>query len=312
MRKRHSMQVIILKTRQVTGGNLLRLYLKEKLYHGGKFTEMFLDKYLPSYMQDQLEIKFLNLRQKDLSVAEYEVKFSELARFMPEYVNTEAKKAKRFQQGLRPWIRIQVALLEIKNYAALKAGQAVKKSRPQIAECKVCGKRHPGRFNKLNVTCFKCNQKGHYSTECPNGTGKPEMNCFKCGKVGHMSRNCKEPVQKANVLRISGPPPLLAPAAQPRAITFNMTMKDAMQNADVVACTLVINSVEVKMLLDSGATRSFITESVIDRLNCIAYPLEPNLIIEVENQERVTTNRVCPNCDMVIEGRHISSGLSPF
>ncbi|KAL8104853.1 hypothetical protein AgCh_028863 [Apium graveolens] len=40
-------------------------------------------------------------------------------KFVLEYVNTEAKKAKRFQQGLRPWIRSQVALLEIKNYAAL-------------------------------------------------------------------------------------------------------------------------------------------------------------------------------------------------
>ena len=52
-------------------------------------------------------------------MAEYEVKFSELSRFVPEYVNMEAKKAKRFQQGLRPWFRSQVALLEIKNYAAL-------------------------------------------------------------------------------------------------------------------------------------------------------------------------------------------------
>ncbi|KAL8109722.1 hypothetical protein AgCh_025720 [Apium graveolens] len=56
---------------------------------------MFLEKYLPSYMQDQLEMKFLDLRQEDMSVAEYEVKFSELSRFVPEYVNTEVKKAKR-------------------------------------------------------------------------------------------------------------------------------------------------------------------------------------------------------------------------
>ncbi|KAL8125567.1 hypothetical protein AgCh_013014 [Apium graveolens] len=70
-----------------------------------KFIQIFLEKYLPSYMQDQLDMKFLDLRQYDMWVAEYEVKFSELSRFVPEYVNTEAKKAKRFQQGLRPWIR---------------------------------------------------------------------------------------------------------------------------------------------------------------------------------------------------------------
>ncbi|KAL8114497.1 hypothetical protein AgCh_021377 [Apium graveolens] len=71
------------------------------------------------YMQYQLEMKFLDLRHEEMSVAEYEVKFSELSRFVPEYVNIEAKKAKRFQQGLKSWIRSQIAMLEIKNYAAL-------------------------------------------------------------------------------------------------------------------------------------------------------------------------------------------------
>ncbi|KAL8103494.1 hypothetical protein AgCh_027907 [Apium graveolens] len=318
-------------------------------------------------------------QQEDMSVAEYEVKFSELSRFVPEYVNTETKKTKRFQQGLKPWIRSQVALLEIKNYAALvqkamivegereaarrenkgrkrkfesskqeqgssklrgkfgkndggqhqkfqkfkpgngaqknrfqKAGEPGKDNRPQIQECKNYGKRHPGRCNKLDVTCFKCNQKGHYSSECPNGARKPDVACFKCGKVGQMARNCKEPVQKANVLRIAGPSSLPAPSAQPRARTFSMTMKDAVQDMDVVAGMLMINSVEVKVLMDSGATRSFISESILDKLNYIAYPLEPNLIIEVANQEKVIVNKICPNCDVVIEGRHFFADLIPF
>ncbi|KAL8145815.1 hypothetical protein AgCh_003819 [Apium graveolens] len=183
-----------------------------------------------------------------------------------------------------------------------------KDSRPQIQECKLCGKRHPGRHNKLHVTCFKCNQKGHYSSECPNGEKKLDLTFFKCGKVGHMARNCNVP----DVLRIVGPPPLPAPIAQPRARTFNITIKDVVQYVDVVASMLVINSVEVKVLMDSGATRSFISESILDRLNCVAYPLEPNLIIEVANQEKVIVNKVCPDCDVIIEGRHSSADLIPF
>ncbi|XP_074346589.1 uncharacterized protein LOC141685383 [Apium graveolens] len=116
-----------------------------------------------------------------------------------------------------------------------------------------------------------------------------------------MARNCREPVQKVNVLRIVGPPLPETPTAQSRARTFNMTMKDAVQNVDVVAGTLVINSVEVEVLMDSGATRSFIAESVIDRLKCIAYLLETTLIIEVAIQERVTANRICPNCELLID-----------
>lgn len=48
-------------------------------------------------MQDQMEIKFLELKQENMSVAESEAKFAELSRFVPEYVNTKIKRAKRFQ-----------------------------------------------------------------------------------------------------------------------------------------------------------------------------------------------------------------------
>ncbi|XP_074377032.1 uncharacterized protein LOC141718550 [Apium graveolens] len=127
-----------------------------------------------------------------------------------------------------------------------------------------------------------------------------------------MVRNCKEPVPKANMLRITGPSPSITPAAQPRARTFNMTMKDAVQDADVVAGMLDINSVEVKVLMDFGATRSFIAKSVISRLKCVACPLEPNLIREVANQERVTAKRICPICGRIIEGWHFSADLILF
>ncbi|XP_074326992.1 uncharacterized protein LOC141664935 [Apium graveolens] len=89
-------------------------------------------------------------------------------------------------------------------------------------------------------------------------------------------------------------------------------MKDVVQNADVVAGMLDINSVEVKVLMDSGASRSFIVESVIARLKCVAYPLEPNLIREVVNQDRFTSKKLCPICDRIIDGRHFSADLILF
>ena len=61
-----------------------------------RFTELFLEKYFPRYMKNQMEIQFLNLTQGDLTVAEYEAKFTELARFVPDRVDTDEKKARRF------------------------------------------------------------------------------------------------------------------------------------------------------------------------------------------------------------------------
>ncbi|XP_074328084.1 uncharacterized protein LOC141665998 [Apium graveolens] len=66
-----------------------------------RLIELFLEKYLPQYLQDQLKVTFLELKQEGMTIAKYEAKFSELARFVPEYVGTEHKKAERFQQGLK-------------------------------------------------------------------------------------------------------------------------------------------------------------------------------------------------------------------
>ncbi|KAL8105068.1 hypothetical protein AgCh_029017 [Apium graveolens] len=50
-----------------------------------RFTELFLEKYFPDCLHSQMEVEFLELKQGDRSVTEYEAKFTELARIAPEY-----------------------------------------------------------------------------------------------------------------------------------------------------------------------------------------------------------------------------------
>ena len=84
-----------------------------------RFTELFLEKYFPRYIQNQMELKFFELKEENSSVIEYERKFTELGRIVPEYVNTDEKRAKRFQKGLKPWIRSKVAMFELSTYATV-------------------------------------------------------------------------------------------------------------------------------------------------------------------------------------------------
>ena len=74
-----------------------------------RFSRLFLYMYFPRFMENQMELKFLELKQNNLTVAEYEAeyeaKFTQMSRFAPEFVNTEVKKARRFQQGLKQWIQ---------------------------------------------------------------------------------------------------------------------------------------------------------------------------------------------------------------
>ncbi|KAK1365675.1 hypothetical protein POM88_041236 [Heracleum sosnowskyi] len=258
----------------------------EGLITWARFTELFLERYFPDYMRDQMELKFLELKQGSMTVPQYETRFTELSRFVPTYVDTEKKKAKRFQQGLRSWIRSKLAVLELDTYAAVvqkamiaetesdsymkerenkkrKAGipdkgqqqgsfqgQANKKlgfqhgrntsfrkpdtgnvgqdnrlltgsqqglSRPPLPECKTCGKRHLGICHRLNVTCFKCNQKGHYSRDCKIG-----IVCHRCKKPGHMIKDCRAPATVNNMIRAIEAPPVVN--VQSLARTYNMSM----------------------------------------------------------------------------------------
>ena len=100
--------------------------------------------------------------------------------------------------------------------------------------------------------------------------------------------------------------------AQPRARTFNMTMRDAVKNADVVASTLPINSIHAKVLIDSGATKSFISNDFAVKLQCGIEFLKEALSIEIANHDRVVVNQICPRYEVDILGHCFYADLIPF
>ncbi|KAL8119402.1 hypothetical protein AgCh_016792 [Apium graveolens] len=76
-----------------------------------RFTELFLEKYFPACLQSQMEMEFLEMKQGNRSVTEYEVKFTELARIAPEYAalviesdqklaaKEQGEKKRKFESG---------------------------------------------------------------------------------------------------------------------------------------------------------------------------------------------------------------------
>ena len=159
------------------------------------------------------------------------------------------------------------------------------------------------------MECYKCHQKGHYASECAHKA--PELKegvaCYRCGKLGHMVKDCPIPGPMGNFPRISGPPaenvPRIAGPSnqnQPKARTFNMTMKDAVQSSDVVAGTLPVNYINTNIFIDSGATRSFVSKDIIDKLNCGVRFLEQALVIELANKDRVVVDQIYPGWDIII------------
>nr|XP_027190148.1 uncharacterized protein LOC113786559 [Cicer arietinum] len=85
------------------------------------FKNMFLIKYFLEDIHNRKEMEFVKLEQGNMSVAEYAAKFKELSRYYPLYVGEAGEKSKciKFEMGLRPEIKKQVGMQEIRDFPTL-------------------------------------------------------------------------------------------------------------------------------------------------------------------------------------------------
>ena len=67
-------------------------------------------KYFPEIAKAQ---KFLELKQRAMTVMNYVTRFTELARFVDDYVATNLAKVRRFENGLKLSIRARIVGLRL-------------------------------------------------------------------------------------------------------------------------------------------------------------------------------------------------------
>jgi len=77
-----------------------------------------MSEYFPDSVRYAKEVEFLQLTQGDKSVAEYAERFKHLGRFYTMLLDEEWR-CKKFKNGLRGDLRLMVAPLSIKDFAAL-------------------------------------------------------------------------------------------------------------------------------------------------------------------------------------------------
>eukprot|EP00261_Vitis_vinifera_P016314 XP_010645156.1 PREDICTED: uncharacterized protein LOC104877802 [Vitis vinifera] len=82
-----------------------------------QFRKAFYKKYFPDSVRRQKVGEFVRLEHGDLTVAQYEAKFTELSRFSPQLIATEEEKTLKFQDGLKPYLKNKISILKLSVYS---------------------------------------------------------------------------------------------------------------------------------------------------------------------------------------------------
>ncbi|XP_042059547.1 uncharacterized protein LOC121804064 [Salvia splendens] len=89
------------------------------------FLREFSDKYMPPVYRDEKQRELLSLKQGSMSVADYEVKFTQLSRYASTLLPTEQDKCRRFEEGLIYEIRSIITPSDL-HAVAIRAERLVK------------------------------------------------------------------------------------------------------------------------------------------------------------------------------------------
>jgi hypothetical protein len=286
------------------------------------FREEFLGKYFPADVRNKKAIEFLELKQGNMTVAEYAAKFEELSRFCP-YINAadvEVSKCLKFENGLRLEIKQFIGYQQIRQFSSLVTACRIYEddSKKRTNHYKIASERRSreqGRSKPYSVPADKGKQKlqhnGTSEKETSEGNNRPPLRCFSCGAEGHRASECKEGVKCFNCNELGH---ISTNCPKPKKVqnggkVFALSGTDVPSSDTLIRGTCFINNFPLIAIIDTGATHSFISLDCVKRLNLVVTSMSGSMKIDTPASGSVTTTLVCRNCPLSIYGRNFGMEL---
>ncbi|XP_022845338.1 uncharacterized protein LOC111368340 [Olea europaea var. sylvestris] len=204
-------------------------------------------KYFPQALRDFKESEFLQLRQGNMLLTDYERQFEQLSRYAAHLVDAEVKKIRRFENGPRPEIGMIIMSHFTSYREMLERAHAISYQRTTFEQYaqqskESLGKRkwsdqsknkriwqnkrantgvRIGGTSESVTSCPKCNK--FHRGECFFGKNM----CFRCGKPGHIALHCTEPPRKKDDDQDKNP--------KRKARVFALNEHEGQQDPNVIA-----------------------------------------------------------------------------
>ncbi|XP_075504513.1 uncharacterized protein LOC142541954 [Primulina tabacum] len=230
-----------------------------------EFKELFYDKYFSTDVKTRKVKEFLELKQGNLNVNDYILKFEEGCLFVPFISSNDKDRGEYFMRGLRAEIRRDVIMSKAATYKEIvenallaeqdekeieKERQLRRQSFNQKSQAlsqswkggykgkgkeEHRGKAHVVQFEMNRPLCPKCSKP--HKGECFVGTNK----CYRCAGADHIAINCTQSSGRGRV----------------RGRIFSLTKEDVNPDTSTISGNILISGKVALTLIDTGATHSF-------------------------------------------------------
>ncbi|GJR96438.1 putative reverse transcriptase domain-containing protein [Tanacetum coccineum] len=170
------------------------------------------------------------------------------------------------------------------------------RKKQNVARAYIAG---PGEKKAYTGTLPLCTKYGHATNDCRVNTNNNNNNnnnnknqkagaCYECGNTGHIKKNCPKLKNRGNS-NGNG-------TAQGRA--YALGGRDASPDSNVITGTFLLNNRYATILFDTGADRSFVSNTFSALINITPTTLESHYDVELANGKIIGVNTIIRGCTL--------------